>query len=389
MSVLQNFSQPKTTINGYLPAVLKENKSGWVIEYYVVNPQTEILTRKQIKVNRIVQRYNKMKDARLHLSRMINTLNIKLAGGWNPFFEDEDARMFEKLSEVSKLFLSNRKKELRKDTIRSYESFISLFISWLDKTFPDIYASMFSHSHAVRYMDYITDTRNVGPATYNNNLKIARVFFNWMKERCYTKQNPFDQIKPKKKPQKKRVIIPKEIRAKIVSDLEEHENKEFIIVCMLIYNSLIRRSELKKLRISNVNLEKRYIAIPSDVAKNHKARVATLTPELIDRLKALNLERYPDDYFLFGRTLTPSKEMMEACRLTKEWAKLRKRLKLPTEMQLYSLRDTGIFDMLKSGIDDLSVMQHADHSSLDITTIYANHYDPNLIDKIYTQSPKF
>lgn len=58
-------------------------------------------------------------------------------------------------------------------------------------------------------------------------------------------------------------------------------------------------------------------------------------------------------------------------------------------MQLYSLRDTGIYDMLKSGIDDLTVMQHADHSTLEMTTIYGNHQDPNLINLINEKAPKF
>ena len=70
-------------------------------------------------------------------------------------------------------------------------------------------------------------------------------------------------------------------------------------------------------------------------------------------------------------------------------AKLRKELKLPANMQLYSFRDTGIFEMLKANVDDLSVMQHADHSSLDITTIYANHFDPNLNKIINEKTPEF
>jgi integrase len=68
---------------------------------------------------------------------------------------------------------------------------------------------------------------------------------------------------------------------------------------------------------------------------------------------------------------------------------MKKRLKLPDEMQMYSLRDSGIYDMLKSGIDDLSVMQHADHSSLEMTTLYGNHFDKDLIKKIIDKAPKF
>ena len=114
MSVPQNFTnQTNNAINSYLPAVLKENKSGWIIEYYAEHPTTHILARKQIKLQRIIGRYTCKKDARLHVQRMIFVLNTKLSGGWNPFFEDEDARFYEKLSVVSELFITEKKKELR------------------------------------------------------------------------------------------------------------------------------------------------------------------------------------------------------------------------------------------------------------------------------------
>jgi len=41
----------------YLPATLKTNKSGWIIEYYVENPQTQMLARKKVKLQRLLMRY--------------------------------------------------------------------------------------------------------------------------------------------------------------------------------------------------------------------------------------------------------------------------------------------------------------------------------------------
>jgi integrase len=101
------------------------------------------------------------------------------------------------------------------------------------------------------------------------------------------------------------------------------------------------------------------------------------------------LDKYNANYYLFGTDFLPAKEHAADRRFGKEWDKLRIALKLPPEMQLYSFRDTGIFEMLKSGVDDLTVMQHADHHSLDITTIYANHHDPNLSKIIYERAPEF
>ena len=64
-------------------------------------------------------------------------------------------------------------------------------------------------------------------------------------------------------------------------------------------------------------------------------------------------------------------------------------LDLPVEMQLYSLRDTGLTDLLHAGVDQLTVQHHADHSSIEIQNIYTDHYDPGLNEKIYSNAPTF
>jgi len=375
-------------INSYLPAVLKEHKSRWEIEYWVLNPQTEKLCRKQIKLTRIISRFKKKTDARLFIAKMILNINQRLATGWNPFFENEDARMFERFDAVAQIFIDTRKKELRKNTMRSYEHFTKQLIEWVNANYPNIYVSMFAQNHAVRYMDFIFSKKNVGVATYNNQIKMGRALFSWLKERCYTKQNPFDQIKLKPKVKKTRILIPAETRETIKDYLTE-TNPYFLLIIQLVYTSLLRPNEINQLQVKHVYLREKYIQVPGEVAKNHKARFASMNQNIIDLFEKINLHRYKQDDYLFSGDLKPGAEKASPLRYGKEWSKMRKALNLPAEMQLYSFRDTGIFDMLKAGIDDLTVMQHADHHSLDMTTIYANHADPNLSKIIYEKSPKF
>ena len=87
--------------------------------------------------------------------------------------------------------------------------------------------------------------------------------------------------------------------------------------------------------------------------------------------------------------MKPAAKQIPEAKMRKTWEKMRAAVKLPVEMQLYSLRDTGINNMLKSGIDPLTVMQHADHHDLSMTTRYANHYDSTLIEKIREGAPSF
>lgn len=386
MSIPQIFGNQ--AINNFLPAILKENKSGWVIEYYALHPVTEKLIRKQIRLQRIVSRYKSLKDARLHINRMVVALNAKLSGGWNPFFSREDARMYEKLHVVTELFLKEKHKELRFNSYRSYESFCKLLNEWLAVNSPDMLASMFSRLWAVRYMEYMYNERNVGANTLNNHLKMGRALFNWMKEKCYVKENPFDSIKPKTKTDKTRIIIPPNIRKKITADLAVN-CPGLLIISKLVYNSLIRPVEIRRLQIKDINLQQRHIVIDKSISKNKKTRFATINQDIIDSLIDLHIERYPMDYYIFSEDMKPGKDQVHGNYYAKRWDKMRKRVGLPMEMQLYSLRDTGIHEMLKSGIDDLSVMQHADHGSLEMTTLYGNHFDPNLNNLIYTKAPRF
>ncbi len=389
MSIPQNFPELGAHKYSYLPAVLKENKSGWLIEYYVEHPQTKELTRKQIRLTRLVSRYSTLREARLHVSKIITTLNTRLSGGWNPFFENEDARFYEKLHVVADLFLKEKTKELRENTLRSYKSFIGMLLAFVNNENPNSICSLFNQSQAVRYMDYLYNTRNVNPTTYNNHLKMGIAFFNWCIEKNYSKQNPFEKIKKKPKVRKSRTTIPKNVRQRIIEHLTETNNIPFLVICKLVYNSLIRPKEILLIQIEHINLKEKYIVIPGENAKNHKTRHCAINDDIIHDLEKINIKFYPPKHYLFGSDLNPSCEPAHVKRAGKEWTKVRKALNLPSEMQLYSLRDTGIFEMLKSGIDDLSVMQHADHSSLDITSIYANHYDPNLIKLISTKAPKF
>lgn len=377
-----------TQATNYLPAVFRECKAEWFVEYYIENPITHQMERKKIKVNRLANRYPNKKEARKHINNMVTSINIKLASGWTPFFESEDARLYTPIKVALDAFIAEKTKELRSNSMRSYNSFVTIFSNWLISTNPNLYSAMFSHSFAIRFMDYVYTERGVKQVAYNNYLKMAKAIFNWMVEKCYTKENPFGKIKPKAKPTKTRILIPSEARVKIITHLRI-VNPHFLLVCKLMYYSLIRPKEILSIRIEDVNIVSKTIRITEDNAKNGKQRYCALTQDIIDDLMGMNILEYPSKHFLFGLNLTPCITPSGDARLRKEWDKVRNALKLPKAMQLYSFRDTGITEMLKNGIDDLTVMQHADHHSLEMTTKYSSHADPNLVNIIYERSPQF
>ena len=378
----------------YLPATLKTNKSGWIIEYYVENPQTQILARKMIRLQRLLKRYPSKMEAKRHINNIIVALNMKLSTGWNPYFVGEDARLYTPFKDVIEKYKEEIKRTTRSGTCRSYTSFVNILSEWMEKASPKIYSSMVTHALIAKFMDYVYNERkgfgekSISNRTYNNYIKNGSTFFSWMIEKCYCKENHFMKIKSKKKEDKKRILIPEETREQITKHLHS-KSPNYLIMLKLIYNSLLRPKEIRGLVISDISIAEGHITVRKEVSKNGKERKTPLTPDLIEDLSKLNLHNYPQNFYVFGENLLPTKTKLSENFMPKFWAKMRDELKLPKEMQQYSLRDSGIFEMLKKGIDPLSVKQLADHHSLAMTTIYSNHVDPNLQKIIVENAPKF
>ncbi len=373
----------------YLPATLKHNGIGWFIEYYSINPQSKELERVRVKLNRERKRFATNANFKIYANQIICELNNKLAGGWSPFFSvNENARLYTPLSVVMKDYIAEKTNELRSATLTSYKSWCKMFGDWCDEITPNIYMSMFNRVLAVRYLDYVLKVRKVSARTWNNHLKMGRAFFSWAKEKCYVNENPFELIKTKREQEKKRVMIPADYREQITDFLVKN-NREFLTVCRLVFISLIRPKEIREIKIKHIKIKEKAIFIPSENAKTHNARYAAINGQILDDLLRLQLDKYPQDYYLFGENLTPSIEQCGEARFRKEWLKVRCECNLPAEMQLYSLRDTGINNLLKKGIDPLTVMQHADHHDLAMTTRYANHHDEHLTDTIFNNAVDF
>ena len=349
------------------------------------------MLRRTIQIKRLLNRYKTAREKLLAAQKVADEVNAKLGGGWTPLHETEDGRLYTPISELREKFLLAKEREgVRPSTMLNYTSFTHLFLEWCEDTGrAKKYSGTFLRADAVRYMDYIMEKGN-GNRSYNNTVKALRCFFNWSLEHCYCKENPFEKIKLLPKQRKKRILIDKETRARI-TDYFARTKPQMLLVAMLVYSSAIRPKEIANIQLKHINLAKHYILIEETNAKNHKARCATISKEITAYLVPL-MQRYTDiNYYLFGvgQQMEPAPKQARNNYFAKNWNKMREALGLPMEMQLYSLRDTGLTDLLHAGVDQLTVQHHADHSSISIQNIYTDHYDPGLNERIYENAPSF
>lgn len=381
---------PTSILPAYKPAIVVETASKGVhIQYSVLDIETGKYKRYRIMLNKQARYYPTKRKLKEFAQSVAVQLNIKLAGGWTPFGETNNSRFYTPMVSVLEKYLADRKKEVRHATYLTYNSSCKVLTNWINMHANGCRAIDFNKVYALEYMAYLSDDRGVSNKTYNNYLKQMRLVFEWAIMHCYCKEDPFKTIKPRKKEQKKRMVINQDARTNILKYLEIHD-PDFLIFLELVFFSLMRPMEIRRCKISQIHLDEHYINIPSDQAKCWRERNAPLSDELVSRLRAY-INKYthaPGDH-LFSSYFRPGPKMIGKKAIRKRWERMAKDLNLEDGQTVYSLRDSGIVDMLHAGVDELTVMHAAGHHDLSTTSIYADHIDVEMIERVRKMQVSF
>ncbi|MBT3244815.1 MAG: site-specific integrase [Bacteroidetes bacterium] len=376
-----NLSQNITTTSfkeliSYRPARLHTG-SCWYISFHAFDPQSGLLKIKRIKINYI----ERAAERRKYANELMKRINNNLAQGWNPFLESEANRSYRKLTEAMDHFLTVSQKRLRGGDIRQetwneYSSKMKNLQGYLeDQKCLDMYVYKFDKNIANRFLEYIYVGRDRTSQTRDNYLRFLRVFSTFLVDHEYLKVAPTEGLKvigrSKTKGKNRTVITPVD-RERLRVFLEK-ENKDYLIACMIEYYCFIRPKEMSYIQVSHINLEKSTIYIPGITAKNHKNAIVTIPTPLKRYLVELNYNQYPPNYYIFSVGFKPGLTRRSEKQFRDYWLKVRDKLNFPEEYKFYSLKDTGITDLIGQLGDPRIVRDQARHHSIAITDIYTPH----------------
>lgn len=352
----------------YVPAELREGKE-WMVVYYVRHPQTGVMKRIRIRVNRI----KSITERRKFGKALANEINQKLPTGWNRFIEQQAPRAYTLLTDAFNHYLNTRGGA--HDTMRTYRSIVKMVELWLEhRKKKKMMVVGVDKAMCVDFLRWIIVEREVGPRTYNNYLQMCKTIWNWFIEHQFCSVNPWNGFKKKRARAKTRLPIPDHDRHRI-SEWFRENNRAMYVLCALMFTTGIRRTEATKLKVGDINFKDRRIDMPADITKSGKARSPFLHEWMVELLREYVGEN-PRSYYLIGREWRPHVKGHCPTQITDWWTKMRNTLGLRREYQLYSLRDTGIQTMLNAGVPVHVVANQFGHSSLEITSKYTVHLLP-------------
>ena len=345
----------------------------WYVYYSVKNPDTGKFIRFRVKVNRGTVRERKEAGRQI-----MEALTEKLLVGWTPFSDRTAPLSATPITSAMDAFYRVKSKELRRQSMNSYRSFLKVFREWLEENGASVATTVasFDDQAARAYMDYLEDKDAISPRSFNNYLSFMCTLFSWMVEKGYACTNPFLKIKrkPARLMKKKRRLLTDAELETLFSFLGR-ENVQFRAVCALCLCCFMRPKEIALLRCSDIDLERQVIHVAADVAKNGNESFRTIPSAIVPMLQQLDLSS--PALYLFGRhdgevgNFTPGTMPVSEKKFADFWKWcVRKECGFGLELQLYSLKDTGITRMLGEKVPISFVQQQADHQSVAMTAIY-------------------
>ncbi len=363
-------------ISTYKPARLHTGKC-WYISFHVFDPESERLKIKRIKLNYI----GKATERRRYANELIIRINNNLAQGWNPYLDQESKKGFAKISVAIAHYKRVHEKkhqaqDIRSETYVAYLSFLRNFESYLTKKeLGEMYIYKLDRSVINDFLEYIYLDKDRSSQTRNNYLAFLRIFSGFLVEKEYSKVRPTDGISnlgKKYRRKKGRIVIEPKDRERLKKYLLS-ENVPYLLSCQVLYYCFIRPKEMSYIKIHHVNLERGTIFVPGETAKNHQDSIVTIPIQLLKFMKQLNIKQHPGDYYLFADHFSPGPKRRDEKQFRDYWLKIRKQLNFPPEYKFYSLKDTGIIDLIGQIGDPRIVRDQARHHSISITDIYTPH----------------
>lgn len=309
---------------------------------------------------------------------LIKRLTEKLMRGWNPWIEMAqplEYSSFDEVCEKYKEYLLKLLKErnMREETVTSYTSRIKVLEEWKAKEKVNLFYTYQFDRHVVgKFLDYVFIDRNNTIRTRNNYLSWLKTFCKYLFERGYVPSDPTAGLTTvqRKGELKNRDVIPDDV-LKELHDWLEANNRHFLLACYVLHYLLVRPREMSFLKVGDFSIKKQTLLLHGDKTKNHNDAVVTVPQQVLRLMIELNVFDCPSHYYLFSDGFMPGEERRSEKQFRDYWHHhIRKHLKLTDRYKFYSLKDTGITNMLRANTDILTVRDQARHSSILITDIY-------------------
>jgi site-specific recombinase XerD len=242
------------------------------------------------------------------------------------------------------------------ETIRSYLFAVKDFAAYF-KNRPD----QLGQEHLRQYQLYLLNERKLTVETIVGRIAALRFFFVKVLRRPYRE---IDLVYPKR-PERLPVILSEEEVARLIESASTSYHR---VILMTLYGTGLRREELCRLKVTDVDSQRMVIHVRQ--GKGHKDRDVTLSPRLLEMLRAYWKWRKPNIYLFPSYQRKRREQPITSKTVYYAVREAARRAGIKKKVSPHLLRHSWATHLLERGTDLKTIQMLLGHFDLEATTIY-------------------
>ena len=365
----------------------------WFVKYQFLKPihlqKPGEPLYERFKVGKTINCYHTVKERRERLNVVLKGMKILLDNGFNPY---EEFNLVDKVQYAGynicgciDKYLAEVENDLRPNTYKKYKERLGIFKLWLEGKGMDNH--MIFHITKQQIFEFLK-SKQISEVwsnkTYNHYLQAISTFYQYFIDNYdgYVNENPCDKLK-------RLQVIKKGNRPFDNHDLpvaldwaEKNEPYLHKFMKFIYYTCFRPDAELRLLRIWDIDLVSRKIAVPADNAKSKIRQYIPVDNVLYEMLINLKLHEYPRDSYVFGKKGIPGPDPVHERYFNKRFKKLKEATNINPETNLYSMKHTKAIHMVEDGEDLYNIIKLTRHKTLAELMDYLKEMGVILGDKV-------
>lgn len=295
-------------------------------------------------------------------------------------------KKYKTLKEIVPDFLSDVRKQIE---LRSYQGYLGkmrVFNDWTGKNgLDETPLRKMTNTDMESFFNYLTTERENGKSDSDGNPLIGldqptckkykdvlHKLWEYAQKRGEVDSFPFDLITfPKKGQDMSSELIPTDHLKVLVMEMKRRDPQLYLASMTEFYCFIRPGTELRLLKVADVDLDNGLIQVITDHAKNGHKRIITMPTQLVDIYREQEIGAYPKEFYLLGNRHKPGLQPLSINMLRYRFNIIRDDLNMPKGYKFYSFKHTGATILHNSNTVSLrEVMDQLGHSRLSSTEHY-------------------
>lgn len=296
---------------------------------------------------------------------------------------EEDARKKVSINSALENFMkSRRERKLAPASISAYQSSVDWILDgFAHHNLLNLKIGEVKFIHLSKALNFIAEEREWSATTINKEIDFVNSIFNWLATYDYIVKNPAKDKFAKLPIQKsKHTWYDRELAKKVKQSVLDAGKLSAYRAMQFTYWILIRsKKELQMLKVGDIDTDLKRIRFSADLSKNSREAYRDYPAEFEKILKEMELEKYPKDYYIFGKNNgMPGPYPVGHNHFSSQFKSVKDDLGLSDDYTIYGWKHTRIVHELMKGTPGEQISHMARHHSFKQTQDYLRDYDITL-----------